>query len=360
MRNLVTMTLIGILGLHASCNKPKSNRSVGSPQGAEAGSAVGAGGEKLTTPLDMSRELSPDLADNLNATQSSLDTVAIGANVGASFKFGTTAVFDIGGGMKYEDMFQRQVLNEVIVGRAKDVDGTDASTGVFIDKDTVAANRYIKCKSQKVISDSNSFSTKASAGISFLGLELGTRVGTGRKLSTSTDYTMNRGYYRTTEPMALSRIFELCSNLAKNDIALQNINHISEVIKLNFSSTEMLEEVAKKIARGEKANNFQFHNMRMDFQILKKSDGEIVFTVHPDTHYADPTIDVTVSFRKDDSRVVVLDVSFACKGECQNYVDTKGNHGLKGVGSTDLKKVDAEKYMKMAATLFTAVAFDSK
>lgn len=292
-------------------------------------------------------------------TKSSLDFVEIGSKVGASFKFGTTAVFDISAGMKYDDIFQRQILHEVIVGRERDADGSGDGNGVFIDKDTVAANRFVRCKSQKVISDSNSFTGNAGGGISFLGLELGTRIGTGRKLASSTDYTMERGFYKTKQNTPLARIFELCGDIAKSDVALQNINHINEVVKLNFNAGENLEDLAKKVARGEKVNNFQFHNMKMDFEILRRGNESITYKVHPDTHWADPVLEVEVKYKKEGQRVVVQDVIETCKADCQNYHDSERKHGLKRYGE-DLTRAQAEKYIKLVGTIFTAVALDSK
>ncbi len=358
MRTLLVMGLVGSLGLHTSCSNRK--HAADSSRTPEPGASSGEYIENVSlAQIDISRELSPELTDNLTASQSSLDFAEIGSNVGASFKFGSTAVFDIGAGMKFDDVFQRNILHEIVVGRAKDVNGTGDTNGVFVDKDTVAANRFIKCKSQKVISDSNSFGASASAGISFLGLELGTRVGTGRKLTSSTDYTMNRGFYKTNVPVALNSIFELCRKLAKSDIALQNIKHISEVIKLNFSDEEGLEEVAKKVARGEKVNNFRFHNMQMDFQILKRGPDSITYTVYPDTHFADPRLEIEVKYQMENARAVIAEVIQMCKDDCQNYHDSQAGHGLKSLGET-LSKDQAEKYLKLIATVFTAVAMDSK
>lgn len=351
MRHLLATSLVGIIGLNASCgsqNNSRLNASVN--QSIE---------QKWSNQFDLSRELSPRLADNLTATKSTLDSVKIGANVGVSFQFGTTAVFDIDAKMKYDDVFQRQILHEVVVGREKDADGTGDGQGVFIDADTVAANRFVRCKSQKVISDSNKFKTNAGGGISFLGLELGTRIGTGQKLASSTDYTMKRGFYKTKQNTKLAQIFELCGDIAKSDVALQNINHINEVVKLNFNAGENLEDLAKKVARGEKVNNFQFHNMKMDFEILRRGANSITYKVHPDTYWADPVIEAEVKYQKEGSRIVVQDVTETCKSDCQNYHDSEKKHGLKPQGE-DLTREQAEQYIKLISTIFTAVALDSK
>ncbi|RYZ47939.1 MAG: hypothetical protein EOP07_26390, partial [Proteobacteria bacterium] len=115
MRHLLATSLVGILGLNASCgSQTSSNLNSSVNQSIE---------QKWSSQIDLTKELSPDLADNLTATKSSLDFVEIGSNVGASFKFGTTAVFDISASMKYDDIFQRQILQEVIVGRERDADG---------------------------------------------------------------------------------------------------------------------------------------------------------------------------------------------------------------------------------------------
>ncbi len=128
---------------------------------------------------------------------------------------------------------------------------------------------------------------------------------------------------------------------------------------MNFEAGENLEELAGKVARGEKANNFQFHNMKMDCERLRRENNKIVYKVHPDTHWADPVIEVEVSFRKDGQRVTVDNVSQACKSDCQNYHDSERKHGLKRYGE-HLTKAQAEKYMNLVATIFTAKALDSK
>lgn len=349
---LVQISFISILGLSAaSCgvqNSSKLDASVN--QSIEA---------KYASQFDLSKEASPELADNLTASKSTLDKTEIGAKVGASFKFGSTVVFDIGAGMNYEDVFQRQVLHEVVIGREKDRDGSGDGQGVFVDSETVAANRWVNCKSQKVIADSSDFGASASGGISFFGLELGTRVGTGRKIASSTDYTMNRGYYKTKENLPLARVFELCGDIAKSDVALQNINHINEIVKLNFNAGENLEELANKVARGEKVNNFQFHNMKMDFEISQREANRIVYKVHPDTHWADPVLEVAVTYKKDGQRAVIESIDQLCKSDCQNYHDSERKHGLKRYGE-HLTKAQAEKYIRLVATIFTAKAVDSK
>lgn len=351
-RSIIQVSLASLLGLSAI--------SCGAQQDSGLNASVNESIEqKYGAIFDLSRESSPNLADNLTATKSTLDKTEIGAKVGASFKFGASVIFDIGASMNYDDIFERQVLHEVVIGREKDSDGTGDGQGVFVDANTVAANRWVNCKSQKVIADSSSFGGSASGGISFLGLELGTRVGTGRKVASSTDYTMSRGFYKTKENLPLARVFELCGDIAKSDVALQNINHINEIVKLNFAAGENLEELANKVARGEKVNNFQFHNMKMDFEILRREDNKIVYKVHPDTHWADPILEVEVNFKKEGQRVVVEGVTESCKKDCQNYHDSERKHGLKRYGE-DLTKAQAEKYIRLVATLFTAKAADSK
>lgn len=351
-RSLVQVSLASLLGLTAA--------SCGVQQGSNLNASVNESiDQKYASLFDLSTEQSPDLADNLTATKSTLDKTEIGAKVGASFQFGTSVIFDIGANMSYEDVFQRQVLHEVIIGREKDKDGSGDGNGVFIDADTVAANRWVHCKSQKVISDSSDFGASASGGITFLGLGLSTRVGTGKKIASSTDYTMNRGYYKTKENMPLARVFELCGDIAKSDVALQNINHINEIVNLNFEAGENLEELANKVARGEKVNNFQFHNMKMDFEIQGREANKIIYKVHPDTHWADPVLEVAVTYKKDGQRATIESVTETCKSDCQNYHDSERKHGLKRYGE-DLTKAQAEKYIRLVATIFTAKAVDSK
>ncbi len=344
-------TILGIFALAQGC---------GSSQDSGLNASVNQSIEqKWSSQIDLSRELSPELADNLKASKSSLDTIEVGAKLNASFKFGQTVIFDIGGGMEWNDVFERKVLHEVVIGREKDRDGTGDGQGVFVDANTVAANRYISCKSQKVLTDSSNFGGNASGGISFMGLELGTRAGAGQKLSASTDYTMNRGFYKTKQNTSLARVFELCGDIAKSDVALQNINHINEVVRLNFNSGENLERLAKDVAAGKKVNNFQFHNLKYDFKIIRRENGKITFEIFPDTHYADPKLEATVSYHNDQTRIVVDNVEQRCVSNCQNYHDAESKHGLKSYGE-HATKAQSEKYIKMISTIFTATAANSR
>lgn len=315
--------------------------------------------QKWSSQIDLSKEQSPQLADNLNATKSTVNFVEIGSKVGASFKFGSSVIFDVGASMEFADLFERKVFHEVVIGRAKDVDGNGDGNGVFLDQDTVAGDRYVHCKSQKVITDASNYGGTVSGGISFLGLDLSTRVGSGVKMASATDYTMNRGFYRTKGPIKLARIFELCSDIAKSDVALQNINHINEIAKLNFNAGENLEELARKVAAGEKVNDFQFHNMKMDFQIDKRQQDKIIFRVHPDTHWSDPVLSVEVNYKKEGERTVFQGIKQTCLSDCQNYHDSERSHGLKRYGE-DLTKEQAEKYIRLIAMIFTAEATHSK
>lgn len=351
-RSLVQISLVAILGL--------SLNACGKQEDSELDASVNKSiTQKYAGQFDLSKELSPSLADNLNTTKSNLDTVEIGAKVGASFKFGSSVIFDIGAEMKYDDIFQRHVLHNVVIGRAKDSDGKGDGNGVFIDANTVAANRYVQCKSQKVISDNSDFSGSVGGGISFMGLGMSTRVGTGKKIASSTDYTMNRGFYRTQKNMPLARIFELCGDIAKSDVALKNINHINEIVKMNFNAGEDLEKLASEVAAGKKVNDFKFNNMKMDFQILRRDDKKIVYKVYPDTHWADPVIEVEVDYVKSNGRTTVKGIKQTCKSDCQNYHDSERKHGLKRYGD-HLTKVQAEKYIRLVSTIFTAKATGSK
>ncbi|RYZ58842.1 MAG: hypothetical protein EOP07_05805 [Proteobacteria bacterium] len=351
-KNLIVFTgLISLLGLSTACgNVTDSNLNASVNQSIE---------QKYASTFDLSRELSPNLADNLNATKSSVDSVEIGAKVSAAFKFGTNVIFDIGGGMDFADIFERKVLHEVVVGREKDSNGEGDGRGVFIDQDTVAANRFVNCKTQKVITDNSKFNANVGGGMSFMGLELSSRVGTGVKMEASTDYTMNRGYYKTKTDTKLARIFELCADIAKSDVALQNINHINEVVKLNFNQGEDLENLAKKVAEGKKVNDFKFHNMKYDFQISKREAGKLTFTIFPDTHWADPKIESYVKYHNDGSRIVIEEVTQECKSNCQNYHDETNKHGIKSYGDKATKE-QSERYIKLISSIFAATALNSK
>ncbi len=351
MRTHVAAILLGALGLNASC---------GTNQNSGLSSSVNQTIEKKwSSQVDLSKEQSPALADNLKATKSSLDNSQIGAKVGASFKFGSNVIFDIGANMSFEEVFQRQILNEVTIGRAKDVDGSGDGNGVFVDKDTVAAHRYISCKSEKVISENSSYGAGVSGGINFLGLGMQTNASTGRKLASSTDYTMDRGFYYTKTNMPLAQVFELCGDIAKSDVALQNIDHINDIVNLNFDQGANLEDIARKIANGKKVNNFQFHNMKLDMQIKERKSDSIVFTVIPDTYWSDPIILAEVKYSKVGDRIAVQSVIQTCTKDCQNYHDSAKNHGLKPQPSS-LTKDQAEKYIKLLATIFTATAVGSR
>ncbi len=343
--------LISLLGLNAACgNVSDSNLNASVNQSIE---------QKYAPMFDLSREQSPNLADNLKATKSTVDSIEIGAKVSAAFKFGTSVIFDIGGGMDFAEVFERKVLHDVVIGREKDSNGDGDGNGVFLDQDTVAGNRYINCRSQKVITDNSKFNANVGGGIAFAGLELSSRVGTGVKMEASTDYTMNRGFYKTKTPVKLARIFELCADIGRSDVALQNINHINEIVKLNFNKGEDLEKLAKQVAEGKKVNNFKFHNMKMDFQIAKRENNRIVFTVIPDTHWADPILEVTVKYHREGDRAVIEQVAQTCKKDCQNYHDETNKHGLHSYGEKATKE-QSERYIKLIATIFTATALNSK
>lgn len=343
--------LVSILGLSSAC---------GSSQDSKLNASVNENIErKWNSQIDLSKERSPELADNLKASKSSIDSVDVGAKLSASLKFGSSVIFDIGGGFEWNDVFERKVLNEVVIGREKDRDGTGDGEGVFINAETVAANRYVNCRSQKVLVDNSNFSLNASGGISFLGLGLNTHAGTSRKLSSSTDYTMDRGYYKTKENVSLARIFELCSDIARSDVALQNINRINEVVQMNFNAGEDLEKLAREVAQGKKVNNFKFHNIKYDFKIIRREQGKIIFEIYPDTHYADPRLEATVSYHQNGNRTVVDRVEQRCVKDCQNYHDAESKHGLKSFGE-HATKGQSEKYIKLISTIFTATATNSK
>lgn len=344
-------TLISLLGLSTACGVTTQDSGLDS-------SVNESIEQKWNSQIDLSREQSPDLAGNLKATKSSVDSVEVGAKLSASFKFGTSVIFDVGGGMEWGEVFERKVFHEVVVGREKDRDGSGDGQGVFVDANTVAANRYINCKSQKVLTDNSNFGVNASGGISFMGLELGARAGTSTKMASSTDYTMDRGFYKTKANTPLSRIFELCGDIAKSDVALQNINHINEVIKLNFNAGEDLEKLAREVAKGKKVNNFKFHNIKYDFKILRKEQDKITFEIFPDTHYADPKLESVVFYHHDQNRIVVDRVEQKCVSNCQNYHDAEKKHGLKGHGE-HATKAQSEKYIKLISTIFAATALNS-
>lgn len=345
------LSLVGILSLTSAC---------GASQNSSLDASVNQNIEqKWSSQIDLSKELNPDLADNLKASKSSLDSIEVGAKLSASFKFGQSVIFDVGGGMEWSDVFERKVLHEVVVGREKDRDGSGDGQGVFIDAQTVAANRYINCRSQKVLTDNSSFGGNASGGISFMGLELGARAGAGQKISASTDYTMNRGFYKTKQNTPLARIFELCGDIAKSDVALQNIDHINEVVRLNFNAGEDLEKLAREVANGKKVNNFKFHNIKYDFKIIRRENGRMTFEIFPDTHHADPKLEAVVSYHQDQNRTIVDKVEQRCVSNCQNYHDAESKHGLKSHGDR-ATKAQSEKYIKLISTIFTATATNSR
>ncbi|MBC7658805.1 MAG: hypothetical protein H7249_03770 [Chitinophagaceae bacterium] len=349
---LLFIGLLGTSSLLASCGT-SSNSEVQS-------SVFQSIEDKWSGAFDLSREITlPHMADNLTATKSRVDTMSIGSKVNAEFSFTDYVTFTVGGGMEFGELFERKVLTEAVIGRVKDERGTQSGDGVFQDAVTVNPGVILNCKAQKVISESSNMGVNANAGISFIGMGISANASTGQKLAASTDYVMNRGYYTTKTSVKLSQIFELCQDIGKSDIALQNVDHINDVIQLNFSGANNLEKLAKDVAAGKKVNNFQYKHIKYDFQRKTKDNNQVVFTIYPDTGYADPKLESTVKYQMDGQRAVIEDVSQKCVSNCQNYIDQNGKHGLHSYGDK-ATKAEAESSIKVISTIFAAAVLGSK
>lgn len=318
--------------------------------------------DKWGDKVDLSKEIELDplfFADQMTAIKSSLKNLTLGANLSASLQFASTVVFDIGGGMSFTELFNRNMLHQVNVLRMRDVDGKEDGRGLFVDADTVAAHRLIQCSSQKVITQGSEMGPKANVGISFLGLNLSGRVDSGLKMQSSTDYTMKRGYYETKTDVRLNDIFAICDDIAKTDAALMNIDHISKVVKLDFAAESDLEAIAYEVASGKKVRNFKYQNLKFDFQLEHKGSDTVTFEATPEAHFIDPRIEVTVHYTKVGDRVVIQGVDQACKSNCSSYKDENGLHGLYGKGehATTAQVASA---IKLMSSIFAATALGSK
>ncbi len=314
--------------------------------------------QKWSNDFDLSRELSPSLADNLTATRSRHDTIEIGKKSPPTFKIGRITLFKTGPSVEFKDLFERKIMNQVIIGRERDADGSGDGNGVFLDNETIAANRYVKCVSQKVISEGSSFQQVETSGTSFLGFGLEKEKTTGQRLAASTDYVMQRGSYKTKKPLKLAQLLELCGDIAKSDVGLQQLESINEVIKLNFQNEAEVEKWANEVAQGKKVNNFKFHNAKFDFKILRRENGAIVFEIFPDTHYSDPKLEARVSYHMEGALAVMDEVKQSCVSNCQNYHDAESKHGLKSYGA-HLTKAQNEGYVKLLSLIFAAKALGS-
>lgn len=345
------ISLVALLGLNVSCGtSANSNLNASVNQTIE---------QKYSSKIDLSREQSPTLADNLNASRSRLDSTDIGSKINPSLKIGGYTIFSFGPQMEFKEVFERKVLTEVVIGRAKDTNGEGDGEGVFIDQNTVAAKRFINCKSQKVISDASSKLTTSSSGPSFLGLSLKKDKNTGKYVTASTDYTMSRGFYQLKENTSIENLLELCADIAKSDEGLKNLESINEVIQMNFDKEEELLKISDQIAEGKKVNNFLYGNQKFDFKIRARENGKIFFEVFPDTHWADPKLDIEVRYSMNGSRAQINEVIQTCKSNCQNYHDETNKHGIKSYGEKATKDL-SEKQLKLLSTLFAARALNSK
>lgn len=315
--------------------------------------------DKWRDDVDLSKELSPSLADNLTASRGRLDSVEIGRKLPPTFKIFGLTLFKPGPSVEFKDLFGRSILNKIVVGRERDTDGSGDGQGVFLDANTVAANRFVKCSAQKVITEGSSFQKVETNSTSFLGLGLDKETTTGERLSASTDYVMERGSYKTKRPVSVQKLLELCGDIAKTDIALQELESINDVIQLNFKNEADIEKLADQVAQGKKVNNFSFHNAKLDFKILRRENNAIVFEIYPDTHYADPRLEARVSYHMEGNLAVIDEVRQECRSNCQNYHDAEKKHGLKSFG-THHTKAQNESYIKLLSMIFAAKALGSR
>ncbi|MBC7658804.1 MAG: hypothetical protein H7249_03765 [Chitinophagaceae bacterium] len=349
------VTLVSLLGLSTACKTAGTSKLDASvSQSIE---------EKWSYSVDLTKEIffvfDAGIGDSLKATKTKVDTVEVGAKVNPVLSIGGVTLLRLGPTIEIKNLYERKLLNEIQLVREKDVAGTGDGQGLFVDANTVAADRLVNCKAQKVITEGASYAKTQGGAINFVGLGLSLNKETNIKMSASTDYVMSRGFYRLKTNMAVNDLLQLCSDIARSDVALQNLDTINETIALNFDNEARLMGLADDVARGKKVNNFQFHNIKYDYRIRARESGKIFFEVFPDTKYADPKLDIEVDYSAYGNVPQIDNIIQKCVSNCQNYKDDSGKHGLHGYGEK-ATVAQSQQYLNMISAIFAARALGIK